>query len=381
MSSSERTTVPRIAAWLENFQPDRREVAALLVNGLTLVSETDLRRELDRLVSDLVDSLPNPIAVFPSREVAKTASAHSEGKDGSYQMFEPGFPGSEGVVANIVAALQRRPSVKGRILGHPDLSTLRENKARTILLIDDFSGSGKRLLDFERALRRHKTIRSWASSRFVTFHVAVYAATEQALKRLRRRFGEERVHIARPCPTFDTMNWTIEQRADVESFCIDYARKNKPMALGFKKSRAMIAFEHTAPNNLPFVLWRIGDSWKPLFEQKYVPTDLLGLFRMIPAPALDAQAGSTGAERVGKVLDRLAHRIRDEDRIAADLDLSIKEVRRLLTLVLDLGLANAGLRLTDQGLVALRRWRAEHPVRELPDNDAPYYPQQLRAGR
>lgn len=381
MSGFERTTVPRVAAWLGNFQPDRQEAAALLVNGLTLVSETDMRRELDRLVSGLVDSLPNPIAVFPSREVAKNVSAHTEGKDGGYQMFEPGYPGSEGVVANIVAALQRRPSAKGRMLGHPDLPTLRESHARTILLIDDFSGSGKRLLDFDRALRRHKTVRSWASSRFVTFHVAAYAATDQALKKLRRRFGEDRVHIARPCPTFDTMNWTEEQRADVERFCIDHAKRNRPMALGFRKSRAMIAFEHTAPNNLPFVLWRIGETWKPLFEQKYVPTDILELFRMAPVPPLEPQPGSTGADRIGRVLDRLAHRVRDEDRIAADLDLSIKEVRRLLMLVRDIALANADLKLTDQGLIALRRWRAEHPVRELPDDASPYYPQQLRAGR
>lgn len=381
MSGGGRTTVPRVASWLDNFSPKRRDTAALLVDGLTLVSETDLRRDLDQLVVGLVETLPNPIAVFPSREVEKSDSAHGEGREGDYPMFDRGFPGSEGVVGNIVAAIQRRPWAKGRLLGHPDLETLRDGKVRTILLIDDFSGSGKRLLDFERALRRHPTIRSWASYKLITFHVALYAATDQALRLLRRRFGEDRVHIVRPCPTFATMTWTPEQLAEVEQLCTDFATKKKPMALGFKKSRAMIAFEHTAPNNLPFVLWRMGGEWKPLFEQKYVPPDLLRLFTMAPSRPHEPQPGSDGAERLGQVLDRLAHRVNKADRIATELDMSMREARRLLKLVRDLSLVDSKAKLTDTGLIELRRWRAAHPIRELPNNSEAYYPRQLRAGR
>lgn len=381
MGGPGRTTVPRVANWLENFPLERRDAAALLVDGLTLVSETDLRRDLDQLVVGLVQALPDPIAIFPAREVTQAQSAHDQGRDGDYPMFDRGFPGSEGVVGNIVAAIQRRPWAKGRLLGHPDLETLREEKVRTIILIDDFSGSGKRLLDFERALRRHPTIRSWASYKLITFHVALYAATGQALRLLRRRFGEDRVHIVRPCPTFATMTWSPEQLAEIEKLCLDYAKMNKRMALGFKMSRAMIAFEHTAPNNLPFVLWRTGGAWKALFEQKYVPTELLRLFAMAPGRPIEPQPGSDGAERLGRVLDRLAHRVNEADKIASELDISMREARRLLKLVEALGLVDSRSKLTDTGLVELRRWRAAHPIRELPNNSEAYYPRQLRAGR
>jgi len=381
MSSPGRTTVPRVVSWLGNFPPERRDTAALLVEGLTLVSETDLRRELDQLIVSLIETLPNPVAAFLSREVEASNSAHGQGRDGGYPIFDPGYPGSEAVVANIVAAIQRRPWAKGRLLGRLDLQTMRASKVRTILLIDDFSGSGKRLLDFERALRRHPTIRSWASYKLITFHVALYAATGQALNLLKRRFGEDRVHIVRPCPTFATMLWTPEQLAEVEQLCLDYGTKKKTMALGFKMSRAMIAFEHTAPNNLPFVLWQMGDTWNPLFEQKYVPSDLLRLFTMAPGRPREPQPGSEGAERVGRVLDRLAHRVNEVDRIASELDVSVREVRRLLKLVRDLGLADYKFKLTDTGLLELHRWRTSQAILKLPNNDEAYYPRQLRAGR
>lgn len=382
MSGLARRDLPRVAKWLQNFPPKRRDAATLLIDGLTLVSETDLRRDLDQLIVSLVETLPNPVAAFLSREVAPEESAHGEGREGGYPMFDPGYPGSEAVVGNIVAAIQRRPWAKGRMLGQLDLDTMRQSKARTILLVDDFSGSGKRLLDFERALRRHPTIRSWASYKLITFHVVLYAATDRALSLLRRRFGEDCVHVVRPCPTFATLPWTAEQLAEVEGLCLDYGGvKKKPFALGFQNSRAMIAFEHTAPNNLPFVLWRIGDAWNSLFELKYVPPELLRLFTMAPGREREPQPGSDGAERLGQVLDRLSHRVSKADRIASDLEISMKEARRLLKLVLDLDLVDAKFKLTDNGWIELRRWRGAHAIRKLPNNSEAYYPRQLRAGQ
>jgi hypothetical protein len=80
-------------------------------------------------------------------------------------------------------------------------------------------------------------------------------------------------------------------------------------------------------------------------------------------------------------LDLLGRRVRKVGDIAEVTGISIDEVRRLLELVRQLGLADAGVRLTDAGRIELRRWRAAHAIRELHDRPEPYYPRQLRAER
>ncbi len=373
---------PRVGSWLENFSAARRDVAALLVDSLELISETDLRRELGDLIATILPALPAPVAAFPAREVPEGVSAHAEGRDGAYHLLEPGLPGSEAIVGSILTSVLRRSTTAPNLLETHDLPSLRDKKVRTVFLVDDFSGSGKRLIDYHRALLRHPTIRSWTSLGWIEFHVVAYAATKRAAGLLRRRFGEDRVHLVRACPTFAGAGWTPEQLGEVEALCRSSAgRRKRDWALGFRDSRALIAFEHTAPNNLPFLLWKVADGWNSLFEFKGVPSDLLRLFTMRPGPAREPLAGSAGARRIGQVIDLLGRRVRNVGDIAEVTTFSIDEIRRLLALVQQLGLADVNLRLTDAGRIELRRWRAAHAIRELPDRPEPYYPRQLRVER
>lgn len=380
--TTSRSEHPCVAAWLENFSLSRRDTARLLIDALELVSETDLRRELIAATLDLLPRLAGPVAAFPAREVPPHESAHAEGRTGGYQLLEPGLPGSEAVLANILTGVLREGGATVGLLDGHDLESLRAHKVRTVLLIDDFSGSGNQLIKFHKALRRHKTIRSWVSYHLIDFHVLAYATTDKAAKLLRRRFGDEKVHIIRACPTFEGAGWTPEQRAEVETLCRNSAgRRNKNWALGYRDSRALIAFEHTAPNNLPYILWKVATGWNSLFKYKGVPNDLLRLFTMRPDPAREPLVGSAGAERLGQTIDLLGRRVFGAGNIAEVLRVSIAEAERLLRLAEDLGLTNARYRLTDAGRAELKRWRAAHPVRLLPNRNEPYYPQQLRAER
>ena len=380
--TASRTEHSRVAVWLENFSAPQRDTARLLVDSLELVSETDLRRELGMAILSLLPDLSGPVAAFPAREVPPAESAQPEGREGRYHLLEPGLPGSEAVLANILTGVMRQGGKAAGLLDGHDLDFLREHKVRTILLVDDFSGSGNQLIKFHKALRRHKTIRSWISYHLIDFHVLAYAATEKATRLLRRRFGEDHVHVLRACPTFDAADWTPEQRAEVEMLCRASAgRHKKNWALGYRDSRALIAFEHTAPNNLPYVLWKVATGWNSLFEYKAVPNELLRLFAMRPDPPREPLVGSAGAKRLGQTIDLLGRRVHDAGNIAEVLQVSIAEAERLLRLAYNLGLTNARHRLTDAGRAELKRWRAAHPVRVLTNRDEPYYPQQLRAER
>ncbi|MHA6720678.1 phosphoribosyltransferase-like protein [Sphingomonas sp. RS6] len=372
----------RVAAWLKNFPAAQRGVAGDLIDALSLISETDLRRELGGHLALLVDKLQTPVAAFPAREVDPARSAHEAGRDGAYHLLEPGLPGSEAIIGNILTGVVRRRGPSAHLLSLLDLATLRDRKVKTMLLVDDFSGSGKRLLDFHSAMLRHPTVRSWTSFGWIKFHVAAFAATTRAIALLERRFGKERVHIVRACPTFLGTGWTPEQQEEVERLCLAHAgRSNRRRALGFRDSRALIAFEHTAPNNLPYILWKRAENWNSLFEDKAVPSDLLPLFTMRPTPVHGPLAGSAGAARLGQIVDLLARRVRNVAEIAEITDISIAEVKRLIDLVKQLSLANQNLRLTDAGRIELKKWRLAHPDQQLPNRAEAYYPRELRAER
>lgn len=119
-----------------------------------------MRRELGDLVQHLASVLPGPIATFPAREVARGKPAHGDGRDGGYAIIEPALPGSEAIVAKLLKGVQRQPASAQFVLPALDLPLMRSRKVPTVLLVDDFSGSGSRLLGYELSLRRHATVRS-----------------------------------------------------------------------------------------------------------------------------------------------------------------------------------------------------------------------------
>lgn len=340
-----------------------------------------MRSGLGQKIRELLTSVPRPVAAFPAREVTPPQSAHEFGRNGSYELLPPGLPGSEALIGNILTGISREQAYKNTLLTDLGIPSLRRRRVRTLLLIDDFSGSGKRLIDFGKAIRRHKTIRSWSSYHLITIHVVAFAATNEAARLLRSYFGSDRVHLVRACPTFDSTGWPHDLRYAVETLCHDFAGTRRKMALGFRDSRALIAFEHTAPNNLPYVLWRTGGSWSPLFEQKAVPQDLLPLYLPSSRAGVLLSIGEAGAARLGQLLNVLDRRVRDDGYIAEATNFSYAEVERLVALALELGLIGPTRRLTDAGRAELRRWRTRHPTLELPNNDTLYYPTQLRAGR
>lgn len=341
------------------------------------------RAGLTNLIQRLLLSNRGPTAVFPAREISPGKAAHAGGRDGGYVVFDdPIAPGSEAIVANIITATRRIPKFRPKLTTGLDLGALRKERARSILIVDDFSGSGKRLLEFGRALKRHSTIRSWQSYHLLDIHIVVYTATKEALAVLRRSYGEGKVHFARPCPTFGNADWSNKQLADVEGLCRKYGRAKSNFALGFMQSRALAVLPWTAPNNLPFILWNSRPSWHSLFEGKVVPSELLELFsrrsedRPIPT---DLSAGA--ALRLGHVLDAIQLRIRDAGDIAEAKNMSFAEVERLLATGYNLGLIGATGRLTERGLAEWRRRAPERQRIDLPDQDNDYYPSQLRARR
>lgn len=284
----------------------------------------------------------------------------------------------------------------------PSLRNLREARCRSILFIDDFSGSGNRIIDFHQAYRRHRTLLSWESYHLIEYHVAAYAMTRKAYDRLSKEFGSANVHLVKFCPTFDSQKWTDSERYQVEDLCRRYARK-VDFALGYQNSRALIAFSHTAPNNLPAVLWQRTPQWRSFFQNKAVPEELAPLFMMPSSHEERMQAAlhnlgqkrleagtwrneaSHELQNVLLVLAAIARRPRDETMIVELTQLAHHNVREILAACRNWGLIGAtSLRLTDAGRTELEHAKSMSLAPEEPllnGSDDPYYPRSLRVGR
>jgi hypothetical protein len=149
-------------------------------------------------------------------------------------------------------------------------------------------------------------------------------------------------------------------------------------ALGHGGTGGLLAMSHSAPNNLPVILWqeyRAGYSgWQPFFLDRGVPDQIRPLFTMTDderrrASALRrlgqqkleqvdwAQLGSADAQKMFLVLAAAARRPRDRHAVADFTGLSLLEARMAIDLCIALQLLDRSLHLTDRGRAELHHAR------------------------
>jgi hypothetical protein len=393
--------------WLNNFALSDRATASLLLDALQLVGQDALRDGLLDLISGLPNRLETPIALVPVRALAPGQFYFPHGRNSKPRLLLPqSLPGSEAVIANILTSARRVGGRSNPFVSSPSLANMRAARCRTILLVDDFSGSGDQILRFWRGFKTHPTLRSWLSYHRITHHVAVFGATETARKKLERAFGSHRVHIHRMCPTIYNRGWEAGDRQAVIDLCERYrSTALETPALGHGGTGGLLAMSHSASNNLPVILWqeyRAGyPGWQPFFLDRGVPDQIRPLFTMTDderrrASALRrlgqqkleqvdwTQLGSAGAQKMFLVLAAAARRPRDRHAVADFTGLSLLEARMAIDLCIALQLLDRSLHLTDRGRAELHHARKiKLPIDDIQLNGTsePYYPRNLRVGR
>lgn len=405
--SAARPTLRPERAWLGNFADEEQPSARLLLDGLDLVGQDRLQRDLTSLLVDLAATLQSPIALVPVRELHPGQSYFSlTNNDARAALLNANsYPGSEALVANIANSLRRATGNAGAFTASPSLRNMRDARCRTVLFVDDFSGSGDRIVKFDAAFRRHPTIRSWLSFGWIKIQVAVFATTTVARSRLETHFGRDSVHIHRMCPTFADRPWGMRERQAIEVLCHKYVTASaKGDALGYRRSRGLMAFAHSVPNNIPAILWQGGPrgrGWRSFFLNQSVPGDLLELFgdaspeeraldslRSLRQQRLAEGGWRTAADgriaRVLLVLAALSRRPATIGRVMSQTGLARLEVLSIIAAARGWGLVGITLRLTDDGLRELAYAKGvtlKDEVILLHGSAEPYYPRSLRVGR
>lgn len=406
--------------WLENFHPAHRDAAQLLVDSIAIADEGQVRAGLTSEITRLRDEAGGgPFLLVPvmgkediERRRAEDAaepgrSAAPNREEVAYKTYRPGMPisatpGSEGAVGNLIRSFAGEdPDASHDPWLHPrsPLEEVRDRRCRALVLVSDYAGSGRQVIDFAESFVRNKTIRSWKSSGLVRIVVVVFAASTLARVAMEGSRAVNEVRVARPAVSFADMEWSHADRAAIEALCLRYAdRRQAWQALGFNDSRGLFVMHTGVPNNVPYILRRRGKDWSSFFEGRAFPEDLkseLGPYRATPAQlqalaasvrqqrlaqAIDSGKLSSPADRLAVVLALSSRRKRTIAELAHALRRPDAEVKQMVTFLISVGMLAPAGELTPMGREELANAkRLERVVTAgLQGTDDPYYPQALR---
>jgi hypothetical protein len=384
--------------WVENFRLDERRAATLLIDSLRVISSSRFRIVMSSALRSAIDDLHGPLGVYPARELPRKMHLGP-----LYPLDHPyaDTPGSEGIVGNIIRdVVGRRPKLR-HAAAYSTLDALKRWKVRTLLLVDDYSGSGDQLVKYVDAWANHPTIKSWHSYGLLRINVLTMAMSMTALQRLRQHKFVQEVQYVELGGDFGSVAWTVEERKSVENLCLRYAFKRE-YALGYNNACGLLVLHHTVPNNLPCVLWQAEcpklPGWVPLFAERVMSpqqqdelddyrleTDAKRIAHVIHqvqlGEALEVQQDPT-LRIFLLVLGALQLGYRDPVKLEALLGLTRESTLRTLDACRGLQLIDADNRLTDAGRAELRRARTRTKAIQSwvarSGSDAPYYPVALR---
>lgn len=403
------SNTPAGMAWLKNFDEADRKVATKLVDALMLVSANEFDSKIVRMLSEIEgDARVNKerIALYSEREMTaneydevpsffpETECGRATGAGIQPVVANPARQsiGSEGIVATLISKFCA--AHRDTALSHPGPDELRDQRARKIILVTDFIGSGRRIARMLDAFWKVASIRSWASYKLIAFEVVCYSATDWGQSTVKLHPTKPKVRTFAACPTLRESFRGPELR-EIEQLCTKYPKKSRDW-MGFGGMGSLIAFSHGIPNNAPQIFHSSRGGWRPLFVGRSTQmTDLNAVADTAEEIANRSQALlrvrnaqhvlSTvhGEEWALTMMVLLTVRggARSPMIVSARTHLSVGSVTKVLNLAVLAGWLSPNMRLTAMGrreLRSLLRWGEDVTELAFPHSDL-YFPKQLRA--
>lgn len=173
--------------------------------------------------------------------------------------------GSEGSVATLISKYSKDSAHQA--LSHPGPDALRSNKIRTVVIVTDFIGSGRRIREMLDAFALVASLQSWKSYGLLSFEVVCYSGTECGLALVQQHSLRPKVRSYIACPVIDEA-FSGSELGAVKLLCQNYRKKQPRYPFGFNNTGSLIAFSHGIPNNAPPILHSEAGGWTPLFPDR-----------------------------------------------------------------------------------------------------------------
>lgn len=269
--------------WLSQFPLVDQQIGRRLLRSLRLISNSDFERHLDevldRLLIDLGDKV---VSLFSVPEMISEERL----KRNPQKTFRQAGNSSD----RIRHYLENFARVRNqRVRTHQTIESMRAERIKHMVLVEDFIGSGDRISSFLQK-RMHPSIKSWISYGWIKLWIVAYSGLSGgvwAISRCGYKLTEDSFRFVMP-PSYSRANF---DEAMLE-FCVrnSWRTNRSKIPLGFGNGATNLIFEHGCPNNAPVVLWspgkRIqprGERFQPLFPNRGIPTELRPAFGM-PTP-------------------------------------------------------------------------------------------------
>ncbi|WP_434986450.1 phosphoribosyltransferase-like protein [Vreelandella zhaodongensis] len=263
--------------WLAQFSETDQEVARKIVASLTLVSHSEFERVVQKSLESISAEYEHPVGFFAVRELDPIKSYFEQFTDPDSGKISALVSGTDhGSEARIAATIRNYCKTDpNHLLNHPSLDQMREARCRTVVLVDDFIGSGKRISEFMNSLWIDTTFISWLSLHYINIVVVAFSGTGGGIKRVVQHKAKPNLVIERDCPNFIDMPWGQSLRDSAMDVCKKYAGRTSKKRFwgGFGGALTALVFEHGCPNNAPAILWAPKTpkkSWNPLFPNRVI---------------------------------------------------------------------------------------------------------------
>lgn len=438
---------PAVQLWLSQFSDKEKLVAETLLDKFAYVPADEFQRDLS-LLANTAFPANEPIAFFIEREIPnrwyvirkplkkkverarprKQAQPKSQPRrvkrpEKMYKEIlvdqERGFRkrttafgaalpavrsrtnnrqqiGSEGIVASILSKVcDLNPK---RYFFHPSADVIRENKIRRFVVATDFIGSGTRVTSMLSSLWFVKSVRSWFNGGLIKFSVLCYSGTQHGFKIVKQHRVSPEILKVRSCPTIFN-SFSEPELTEIIELCSNrFAETDDP--LGFKETGALMAFQHSCPNNVPAIFIREKKGrrkpWRPLFpartsvdvafdHRRATPIEIerasLDTLRFSNIGVSPAFLKAPREKRHGIVITAALRRgHRTLDQLSTVTSWPVWEIAAALKSAQHQGFIDGNLRVTWPGLRLIKRLDMVRPPKALPvESKDMYYPKSLRA--
>jgi hypothetical protein len=269
---------PLFKQWISQFELKDKEIARQLGAHLRLVSHREFEDGLRNCLTKILQATNGKrVAALTVTEPGPFVPPDNPTKDVRIKAS------SSERISQLLINLER--ATDGALYANPTVESMRSERIKHVVLVDDHVGSGSRVVDYWKT-RFHPSIKSWISRHWTTLWLVSFSGSEMGLRTVRatiKALAHTRTITATP------PRWSGELTNPQIYICQKYgARTRKPSAShGYKGSTTNIVFEHSCPNNAPAILWEYGKKWQPLFPNRGVPNELT---RYFGARSLEASA-------------------------------------------------------------------------------------------
>jgi hypothetical protein len=269
--------LPMVRDWLSQFEVPDVYLAEHMLRRIRYVGfeefEAWLQSSVLRLLQEILEKDGRvAVAIFP----VEKPFIHEFNKDKD----EKSPSDSAGRLAHSLKNLER--NLPGYVELRPRVDSMRKQKVKHIIFVDDFVGTGERFIKSWRSTVP-ASIKSWCSRGWCKVWFLTFAAHQSGLNKIVRSvrpitLQQIRVEVLVERSFF-------QETSGVRRVLGKYGAPlgSSRQVFGYGGLACPVIFQHGCPNNVPLIFWvqpsrRSRIKWNPLFSNRSVSSDVYPLF-------------------------------------------------------------------------------------------------------